>query len=70
MMASMVEAQPSLIGTTHGAFTIEKADMFAYNDPCATREIEPKASRCFAARRRRLRVSGARCPAACRVDRR
>eukprot|EP00965_Chrysotila_dentata_P050508 1673987-Pleurochrysis_carterae.AAC.1 len=33
MMASMVEAQPGLVGTTHGGMTIEKADMFEYNDP-------------------------------------
>mmetsp|Transcript_28605 Transcript_28605/g.71195 ORF Transcript_28605/g.71195 Transcript_28605/m.71195 type:complete len:365 (+) Transcript_28605:200-1294(+) len=32
MMAAMVEAQPSLIGTTHGGMKIAKADMFAYDD--------------------------------------
>lgn len=32
MMKAMVEAQPSLIGSTHGEYTISKADMFAYND--------------------------------------
>jgi len=32
MMAAMVAAQPSLIGTTHGGMTISKADMFAYDD--------------------------------------
>jgi len=33
MMATMVEAQPALVGTTHGGMTISKADMFAYEDP-------------------------------------
>ena len=33
MMADMVAAQPSLIGTTVGGMKIAKADMFAYNDP-------------------------------------
>ena len=33
MMAAMVEAQPSLVGTTHGGMTIGEADMFAYTDP-------------------------------------
>jgi len=33
MMAKMVEAQPSMIGTTVGGMTIAEADMFAYNDP-------------------------------------
>jgi len=33
MMAAMVDAQPGLIGTTHGGMKIAKADMFAYNDP-------------------------------------
>merc|ERR1719409_977375 len=28
----MVEAQPSMIGTTHGGMTIGEADMFAYDD--------------------------------------
>merc|ERR1719359_168303 len=32
-MASMVEKQPSLIGTTVGGMKIAKADMFAYEDP-------------------------------------
>jgi len=33
MMADMVAAQPSLIGTTVGGMKIATADMFAYNDP-------------------------------------
>merc|ERR1719460_3613562 len=33
MMAGMVAAQPSLIGTTQGGMTVSKADMFAYDDP-------------------------------------
>jgi len=33
MMADMVAAQPSLIGTSPGGMKIAKADMFAYNDP-------------------------------------
>ena len=32
MMAAMVAAQPTLIGTTHGGMTISHADMFEYND--------------------------------------
>merc|ERR1719183_567470 len=31
-MAAMVEAQASMIGTTHGGMTISNADMFAYDD--------------------------------------
>merc|ERR1719487_2515618 len=33
MMAEMVAAQASLIGTTHGGMKIAKADMFEYTDP-------------------------------------
>jgi len=33
MMKAMVDAMPSLIGTTHAGLKIEKADMFAYSDP-------------------------------------
>jgi len=32
MMAAMVAAQPTLVGTTHSGMTIAKADMFEYND--------------------------------------
>jgi len=32
MIAAMVAAQSSLIGSTHGGMTISKADMFEYND--------------------------------------
>jgi len=33
MMADMVAAQSSLVGTEHKGFTIESADMFEYKDP-------------------------------------
>jgi len=33
MIAAMVAAQPSLIGTEYGGMKIASADMFAYNDP-------------------------------------